>query len=136
MRVKVLALLVVFMFLALTTRLWFLQVMASERFRSQASENAVRLVDIPAARGRILDDTGVPIVDNQPSLEVMVDREKVQGHEEEVLLALSNLLSRPGKPVTVPTLTKRLAEDLPACCPELHFAAERPGCGVAGNAVG
>lgn len=101
-RLRVLALLVLFMFLALTTRLWFLQVMASEHFRSQASQNAVRLVELPAPRGRILDDKGLPIVDNQFSLQVTIDRDKVRGHEEQVLFELSNLLK-----IDVPTLTKR-----------------------------
>src|SRR5439155_6545296 len=43
-RLKVLAALVVFMFAALTTRLWFLQVLASPSFEKQAQENRVRLV--------------------------------------------------------------------------------------------
>lgn len=104
LRIKVLALLVVFMFIALTTRLWFLQVLATERYRSEASQNAVRLVQIPAPRGRILDDNGVPLVDNQPSLQVVVDRGKVEGHEEEVLFALSDVL----KGISVATLANRL----------------------------
>jgi penicillin-binding protein 2 len=95
-------LLVFFMFMALMTRLWFLQVMASERYRSQASQNAVRLVEIPAPRGRILDVNGDPIVDNEPSLQVVIDRDEVQGQETQVIAALAPLLR-----VDVPTLTKR-----------------------------
>jgi penicillin-binding protein 2 len=104
LRIKVLALLVVFMFVALTTRLWFLQVMATERYRKQASQNAVRLVQIPAPRGRILDANAIPMVDNQPSLQVVVDRGEVAGHEEQVLFALSNVL----KGISVSSLAKRL----------------------------
>ncbi|MCJ7831904.1 MAG: hypothetical protein MUP92_00455, partial [Actinobacteria bacterium] len=102
-RLRVLAMLVLFMFIALTTRLWFLQVMASERFRDEAAQNAVRLVKIEAPRGRILDYNGNPIVDNQPSLQVVVDRDKIDGNEEQILFALSNLLR-----IDVPTLTKRM----------------------------
>lgn len=102
-RLRVLAMLVLFMFIALTTRLWFLQVMASERFRSEAEQNAVRLVKVEAPRGRILDFNGNPIVDNQPSLQVVVDRDRMDGNEEQILFALSNLLR-----IDVPTLTKRL----------------------------
>ena len=101
-RLRILALLVVFMFMAMTMRLWYLQVLASEAFREEASQNAVRLVEIEAPRGRILDHNGTPIVDNQPSLQVVVDRDKVGGNEEQVLFALSNLLR-----IDVPTLTKR-----------------------------
>lgn len=102
-RIRVLGMLVVFMFLALTVRLWFLQVMASERFAAAAEDNRLQLVDIPAPRGRILDANGIPIVDNQPSLQVMVDRNEVQGHEEEVIFALSKLLKLPA-----PLLAQRL----------------------------
>ena len=104
LRIKVLALLVVFMFIALTTRLWFLQVLATERYRNEASQNAVRLVEISAPRGRIVDDSGVPLVDNQPSLQVVVDRGKVAGHEEQVLFELAGVL----KPISVATLANRL----------------------------
>jgi hypothetical protein len=42
MRVRVLATLVVVMFAALTTRLWFLQILAAEQYREHATDNAVR----------------------------------------------------------------------------------------------
>jgi cell division protein FtsI/penicillin-binding protein 2 len=53
LRVKVLALLVLAMFAALTTRLWFLQVLASEELKREAADNAVRLIEVPAPRGVI-----------------------------------------------------------------------------------
>jgi penicillin-binding protein 2 len=61
MRVKVLAALVVVMFAALTTRLWFLQVLAAERYRAHAADNAVRIVEIQAPRGVIKDASGAEI---------------------------------------------------------------------------
>ena len=106
-RLKVLTALVFFMFLALTTRLWYLQVMASEGYRIQASENAVRVVEVPAPRGRILDVNGVPMVDNQPSLRVVIDRFDVAGHEEAVLHALADLLVQMGKGYDYETLKAR-----------------------------
>ena len=106
-RLKALTALVFFMFLALTTRLWYLQVMASEGYRIQASENAVRVVEVPASRGRILDVNGVPMVDNQPSLRVVIDRFDVAGHEEAVLHALADLLVQMGKGYDYETLKAR-----------------------------
>ena len=50
-RMKVLAALVLFMFGALTTRLWFLQVLASDQFSELADENQVRLVPTQPIRG-------------------------------------------------------------------------------------
>ena len=75
-RVKVLAALVAVMFAALTTRLWFLQVLAAEDYQREALDNAVRLVDVPARRGRILDTHGRVLVDSRASHVVTMNREE------------------------------------------------------------
>jgi len=92
LRLKVLAGLVAFMFAALTTRLWFLQVLASEAYQAEATQNYVRLVGLPAPRGRILDDTGTVLVENRRSLVVTVNRQAAGDDLEEVLYRLSKLL--------------------------------------------
>jgi penicillin-binding protein 2 len=92
LRLKVLAFLVVAMFAALTTRLWFLQVLASESLRQEANNNAVRLVEVPAQRGRIKDASGEVIVDNRVSLVLTVNREEAGENIEDVLFRLSELL--------------------------------------------
>jgi len=97
LRLKVLAGLVAFMFAALTTRLWFLQVLATERYRSEAARNSVRLVRVPAPRGRILDDQGNILVGNRMSIEVTVNRQQVGDRRNEVLFKLSELLGVPVK---------------------------------------
>ncbi len=94
-RMKVLAGLVVFMFAALTTRLWFLQVLATEDFAKQADENQVRLVPLQPLRGLILDRHGNIMVGNRPSTIVTVDRVAMKGQEEQVLYRLSTLLNVP-----------------------------------------
>ena len=94
-RVKVLALLVVFMFAALSTRLWFLQVLASDQFAALADQNQVRLVPIAALRGEILDRHGNVLVANRPSTVVLVDRLGMEGQDEQVLYRLSQLLGIP-----------------------------------------
>jgi penicillin-binding protein 2 len=91
-RLKVLAGLVAVMFVALTTRLWFLQVLAYERSREAANQNAVRIVDVPAPRGRILDANGQVLVQNRRSLVVTVNRQEAGDHEEEIIFQLSKLL--------------------------------------------
>jgi penicillin-binding protein 2 len=95
LRLKVLAALVVVMFAALTTRLWFLQVLAAERFRSEANDNAVRLVETPAPRGVIRDINGTPLVENKPRLVLTVNREELGDDAERVLMRLSQLLDIP-----------------------------------------
>ena len=64
-RLKVLAALVVFMFAALTTRLWFLQVLAAPEFAHEAQQNRVRLVPTMPFRGEILDRHGTVLVGEQ-----------------------------------------------------------------------
>lgn len=94
-RVKVLAALVAVMFAALTTRLWFLQVLAAEEYQREAVNNSVRLVDVPARRGRILDAHGRPLVDSRASLVITMNREQAGAAKEEILFRLSELLEVP-----------------------------------------
>ncbi len=94
-RLKVLAGLVAMMFVALVVRLWFLQVLAAQQYRNQAHQNSVRLIQIPAPRGQILDRNGTALVMNRPSLEVTVDRQEVGGQEQQVAQSLSKLLGIP-----------------------------------------
>jgi penicillin-binding protein 2 len=93
-RIKLIAWMVAFMFAALSTRLWFLQVLATEDYRDRAETNRVRLVPQPAPRGRILDRTGEVLVGNRGSIQITVDPTKVQ-EPERVLFELSELLNVP-----------------------------------------
>lgn len=94
-RLRLLAALVVVMFAALSTRLWFLQVLAAEQYRQAATSNAVRLIEVPAQRGRILDSSGEELVTNRLSLVITVNRQEVGDDKEEVLYRLSQLLDVP-----------------------------------------
>jgi penicillin-binding protein 2 len=95
LRLRVLALLVLAMFAALTTRLWFLQVLAAEEYRDIIVDQSVRLVETRAPRGRILDASGQPLVDNRVSLVLTINREEVGESKEDVLYRLSELLETP-----------------------------------------
>ena len=94
---KVLASLVVFMFAALTTRLWFLQVLASDEFGAAADQNQLRLVRIAPLRGQVLDRKGRPLVVNRSSTIVLLDRSDAQfsATPDAVLFRLSELLRVP-----------------------------------------
>ena len=100
-RLKVLALLVVVMFIALTTRLWFLQVLAYQDNSEKAKDNGLRRVPVEAIRGRILDSRGRPLVDNRQSLEVQVTLTQLQesGQEAETVHRLATLLRVPPKKI-------------------------------------
>jgi penicillin-binding protein 2 len=94
-RLKVLALLVVLMFVALSTRLWFLQVLATTTFQQEARENSVRFAYTEPLRGLIYDDRGHVLVQNRESLEVRVNRDAMGKDAEAVVLRLSKLLKVP-----------------------------------------
>jgi penicillin-binding protein 2 len=102
-RMKALAVLVMFMFGALTTRLWFLQVLASPKFTQEANQNQVRLVPIEPMRGEILDRNGNIVVGNRASTVLLVDRDAMGAQAERVLYRLASLLHVP-----VADLTDRL----------------------------
>ncbi|MBA3727733.1 MAG: penicillin-binding protein 2 [Actinobacteria bacterium] len=121
MRLKVLATLFVLIFAGITTRLWFLQVLASEQFSALANQNQVRLVSIQPVRGLILDRDGNVLVGNRPSSVVTVDRLAMRESGEEVLLRLSELLDvniddlveRVNSPRYAPYQPVPVAEDVP-----------------------
>ena len=73
-RLAIFGVVVVGAFVALFSRLWFLQVLASDQYKELADENRVRLVRSEPPRGRILDRRGRVLVDNRRSLAVTVDR--------------------------------------------------------------
>jgi penicillin-binding protein 2 len=105
-RLRILAVLVVAMFAALTTRLWFLQVLAAEELREEATNNAVRLVSLPAPRGFIKDSSGEVLVGNRMSLVLTINREDVADDREDVLYRLSQLLG-----VSASELGERMEDD-------------------------
>jgi penicillin-binding protein 2 len=74
LRLTFLTVLVVGLFLALFGRLWFLQILAGDRYTLAAEQNRVRSVITEAPRGRILDANGVELVGNRPALTISADR--------------------------------------------------------------
>ena len=71
-RLTVLSILVVVLFVALSSRLWYLQVLAGERYGDLAEGNRVRQVVVEAPRGRILDAKGRVVVRNRAAWAVTV----------------------------------------------------------------
>jgi penicillin-binding protein 2 len=107
-RLKVFAILVAIMFAALSTRLWFLQVLATEVYAQEAQNNSVRTAKTDALRGEIWTSDqfakeqagapkATPLVTNRKSLEVRVNKQELieSGRAERVLLRLSTMLDIP-----------------------------------------
>ncbi len=74
LRLVVLQVLILSLLGTLLGRLWYLQVVASENYRSAAAENGTRAIVTPAARGMILDSRGRPLARNRTALVVSISR--------------------------------------------------------------
>jgi penicillin-binding protein 2 len=96
-RLKILAFAVVFMFVALSTRLWFLQVLAGPQHERDARDNSLRTVMTDPLRGDIVDREGRGVVRNRISLEVRINRDELGDEAEATLAHLSEILGIPAQ---------------------------------------
>ena len=94
-RLKVLALLVALMFAALSTRLWFLQVLATQRFDKEARDNSRAHRIHRPLRGQIYDAQGRLLVVNQGSLEVRITPDELGNQAEAVVGRVAKLANVP-----------------------------------------
>lgn len=78
-------------FLLLTLRLWYLQVISYEELYDRSVKNRTRLLVLDAPRGAIYDRNGDLLVDNRPSFQISVLRQDV-AEREELFARLSRLL--------------------------------------------
>jgi penicillin-binding protein 2 len=112
LRLGVLGIVVIALFVPLFARLWYLQVLSSETYTEAAEANRIRVVQVEAPRGRILDRDGTVLVDNRVSIVVTVDRVRFAELEDreadEMLERLAAELTRYGSPVTVDRLQDRV----------------------------
>jgi len=96
-RLKILAFVVAFMFVSLSTRLWFLQVLAGPQHDRDARDNSLRTVATDALRGDIVDSQGRRLVHNRISLEVRINRDELGDEREATLAHLSEILDIPAQ---------------------------------------
>lgn len=76
LRLAMLAMLIVGLFASLFARMWYLQVVSSQRDQAQtlAKQNLTRKIYIEARRGRVLDTKGNVLIDNRLVNEVVIDK--------------------------------------------------------------
>lgn len=114
LRLSILAIVVFSLFAALFSRLWYLQVMASDEFQVVAEANRIRTVAVPAPRGKIVDRNGRVLVDNRISVQVTIDRSVLGDLEDDertrVLTEVAGALSRSSINMTVEQLEERIAD--------------------------
>ena len=78
LRLLILGVLMASLFMTLTGRLYYLQIVTGEEYKVAAVKNTVREVVEPAVRGMILDQAGRPLVANRTSLVITVDKVVVE----------------------------------------------------------
>lgn len=104
-RISIVGVVVVALFSALFARLWYLQVAAADQFQAAATENAVRRINIPAVRGRILDAGGDPLAENRVDNVITVSRTLDAKARDRVLARLAPIVEQ-----TVQELEARLGD--------------------------
>lgn len=105
-RLGILAIIALSLFATLFTRLWYLQVLSAPAYEVRAAQNASRVVETSAIRGRILDRQGRVLVGNRASNVIAVDRKALVGEERKRVLA--RLAELVGEPIEV--LRERLED--------------------------
>lgn len=114
LRLGIVAVVCVALFVALFVRLWYLQVLSSEDFVEAADANRLRVVQVEAPRGRILDRDGQVVVDNRASIVVTIDRVRFDAltkpKQRALLARLAEELTRYGTPSTEEDLTDRVRD--------------------------
>ena len=105
LRVAVVGSLALTMFAIMFFRLWFLQVLSGDQYIAQAQGNQTRTLDVPAARGQILDRSGNILVDSKPAIAVVIsppDLPKNARARAGLLVRLARVLGEPITPEPCP----------------------------------
>src|SRR5919202_4818724 len=77
LRVAVMAGIALAMFGIVFFRLWYLQVLSGDKYLTQANDNRVRDIVVPAPRGDVTDRNGTVLVDNRISIAVQIEPQKL-----------------------------------------------------------
>lgn len=75
LRLTFLSVVIIMLFVALFARLWFLQVLAGDRYVELADSNRLRTVVIEAPRGTVLTTDGEELIRNRGALTISADRQ-------------------------------------------------------------
>lgn len=120
LRLMVFGVLLVSLLLTLVARLFYLQVVTGDTYRTAASSNTTREVVTPAVRGIILDQAGRKLVGNESTIVVTVDRTELARQDD----GGDKVIARLAKALDVPE--EKIRERLTSCGTE--GAAPAPIC--------
>ena len=87
-RLRIIQALVLVLLAVLGVRLYLLQIVNGSRYSDIAENQRVRLLPIPAPRGRIFDRNGgpVPLVDSRPIYTIILSREDTKSIDRTSLI--------------------------------------------------
>ena len=91
-RTDIATLVIIFFIAVIIARLWFLQIYSGSQYREKADNNRVRMLDIIAPRGNILDAEGRTIITNRPSFNIVWVKED-SPDPDEIIKQLSLILN-------------------------------------------
>jgi penicillin-binding protein 2 len=74
-RTDIATLVIIFFIAIIMARLWFLQIHYGSKYSEKADNNRVRMLDVIAPRGNILDREGKTIITNRPSFNIVWAKE-------------------------------------------------------------
>src|SRR5210317_2241581 len=97
-------LVIIFFIAVVLARLWFLQIHYGSKYKEKADNNRVRVLDVVAPRGNILDREGRTIITNRPSFNVVWVKED-SPDPEEIIKKLSRIFNE-----DIAVLLKRVRE--------------------------
>ncbi len=80
LRLRVVGIAVLVLFLILGLRLWTLQIIDGKSFAAAVTRNQVRVVQVAAPRGEIVDRNDTTLVNNTPEQEVLLSRVSATEH--------------------------------------------------------
>lgn len=96
--------------IALSSRAVYLQLLAGESLREKGDEVAVRIVNVPAHRGALMDRNGEQLAISTPVDSIWAEPRKVLIEDKKYLLALARLLDMPQQKLKK-FLTDRIKRD-------------------------
>ena len=74
-RIRIFAILIIFAFLCLSIRIWYLQILKWQYLTGLSENNRVRMISLPAYRGTIKDRNGETLVSIRPSFNLYITPE-------------------------------------------------------------
>ncbi len=107
-RTRVLRVVLLLVFTALTFQLWRLQIVQGRAHRAAAEDNSLRLATIAPLRGVIYDRNMVPLAVNAPSFSVSITEADVPNNERErIFRETANVLGVPVEEIEQSLKTRR-----------------------------